>query len=224
MVGVIRKRDVLAHPLVTIQCFGWRVFVKTMVAGGNQTFLALLMDSDFLGVKRMDGPEIVARSIQLELRAAEIYERLAERFSGNGEARDFFAQLVEDEKEHAELLRLCSASARMRWKSGHLQHWAGTVPRLEERMREVESSLDEVDDLTEALRLVVEIEGSEVNRVFQGIVSAVDSAFVRALAPFHVATRTHLEFVRRRIAEMEPGLASLCKVLAPKRRLGAEAN
>jgi len=25
MVGVIRKRDILAHPLVTIRCFGWRV-------------------------------------------------------------------------------------------------------------------------------------------------------------------------------------------------------
>ena len=28
MVGAIIKRDILAHPVVTIRCFGWSVFIR----------------------------------------------------------------------------------------------------------------------------------------------------------------------------------------------------
>ncbi len=41
MLGAIRKRDILAHPFVTVESFGWHVFFRVLVAGRNQTFLAL---------------------------------------------------------------------------------------------------------------------------------------------------------------------------------------
>ena len=31
MVGAITERDILAHPLVTISCFGWGVFWRAFV-------------------------------------------------------------------------------------------------------------------------------------------------------------------------------------------------
>jgi hypothetical protein len=42
MVGAICKWEVLFHPIVTIQCFGWTVFFRAVFAGPNQTFLSLL--------------------------------------------------------------------------------------------------------------------------------------------------------------------------------------
>ncbi len=37
MIGAIRKWDILAHPFVTIHCFGWRVFFRAVTADHNQT-------------------------------------------------------------------------------------------------------------------------------------------------------------------------------------------
>ena len=45
MIGAIRKRDILAHPFITIDCFGWSVFLRALTAGRNQTFLALLTET-----------------------------------------------------------------------------------------------------------------------------------------------------------------------------------
>jgi len=35
MIGAIRKRDILAHPFVTIHSFGWQVFFRALAAGRN---------------------------------------------------------------------------------------------------------------------------------------------------------------------------------------------
>jgi hypothetical protein len=45
MFGAIRKRDVLAHPYVTIHNFGWSVLFRTVIAGRDQTFLSLLAET-----------------------------------------------------------------------------------------------------------------------------------------------------------------------------------
>ena len=42
MVGVITNWDILAHPVVTIRGFGWRVFFRAVFAGPETTFLSLL--------------------------------------------------------------------------------------------------------------------------------------------------------------------------------------
>jgi hypothetical protein len=45
MIGAIRKRDILAHPLIKIDCSGWSVFLRALTAGRDQTFLALLTET-----------------------------------------------------------------------------------------------------------------------------------------------------------------------------------
>ena len=45
MVGVIGTWDILAHPVVTIRCFGWGVFFRAVVSWQGGTFLSLLQDA-----------------------------------------------------------------------------------------------------------------------------------------------------------------------------------
>ena len=214
MVGVIRKRDVLSHPLVTIRCFGWRVFIKTLVAGRRQTFLALLMEADVLEVRGAPAPRTVERCIQLESRAARLYDQLAARFAGDAVAQRFFAALAEQERQHAELLELCRAAAsHERWDTERLDPWTEAVPKLEKQMEEAEGLINQIGEVADALRLVIQIESSEVNRVFQSIVAATDSDFVRALSAFRMATESHISYICRRVPEIEPRLGGPCRDL-----------
>lgn len=121
MIGVIRKRDILAHPFVTIRSLGWRVFFRALCADRNQTFLALLTDTEALEPPPVRVPELVERSIKLELQAKQIYERLAKRFLDHPSVSQFFSTLARQEQSHAELLEVCRAIARRTiWKAESL--------------------------------------------------------------------------------------------------------
>jgi hypothetical protein len=80
-------------------------------------------------------------------------------------------------------------------------------------MREAEAGAQSLGCLSDALRLVVRLESSEINRVYSGVVAASDSDFVRAMRVFHDAGRKHIEYISRRISEMEPELRELCQEL-----------
>jgi hypothetical protein len=74
-------------------------------------------------------------------------------------------------------------------------------------------SLDSVVDLPAALRLVIQIESSELNQVFKGVVDATNSKFVRALRAFQVAGARHIEYIQQEISRLEPSLAEACKTM-----------
>lgn len=214
MVGVISKRDILAHPVVTIRCFGWPVFFKALVAGRGQTFLSLLCEAGALRPATVEVPELLGHCIELELRAGRIYERLAQQFAGQDRVRRFFQTLAEQERSHAELLELCRQTAgRAGWLEEKFAPWRDAVPRLEQQMGEAEAAAYGLDELADALRLVIHIEGSEINDVFAGTVSATDSDFVRTLRAFHTAGTTHIGYISDRIPEFDPQLASECRSL-----------
>jgi hypothetical protein len=80
------------------------------------------------------------------------------------------------------------------------------VTRLEQKMGESESSADTLTDLPDALRLVIQIESSELNRIFRGVVKATDSAFVRDVEAFHRATADHLRFISQGVKQLDPKL------------------
>ncbi len=212
MLGAICKRDILVHPFVTIRCFGWRIFFRALLANRCQTFLSLLVEDDTRQPAGETTRKLVGRCVELEKRAEKIYDSLAERFVDNDAAREFFDTLARQEETHVELLELCrEVASRADWDKESFARWRDSLPRLERQMKEAESSLEFVDDLAVALRLVIQIESSEVNRVFLGIVSASDSAFVRKLGVFHESTATHLSYIRQSIPELERGLAQECK-------------
>ena len=47
MVGVIRGWDILAHPIATIRCFGWRVFFQAVAPWQTRTFLSIVTSGGF---------------------------------------------------------------------------------------------------------------------------------------------------------------------------------
>ena len=88
-------------------------------------------------------------------------------------------------------------------------------------MAQAEASLDTLDGLPEALRLVIQIEDSEINRVFMGIVQASGSEFVRRMRPFQVALAEHITFICEEIPQLEADLAGPCQELAERHLVGS---
>ena len=214
MVGAICRRDVLAHPFVTIHCFGWRVFFRALIADDSQTFLSLLADTKGLQPATVKVPELVGRCVKLELQAKRIYERLAGRFLGHQSVCDFFDSLARQEESHAQLLELCRVVAgRTIWKEECFAPWRDSVPRLERQMESIESSLKTIDGVADALRLVIEIEGSEVNQVFGSVVAASGSGFVRKILVFQTAAENHIAYICSEIPKLQPDLAEECREL-----------
>jgi hypothetical protein len=153
MVGVIRKRDIVAHPVVTVRCFGWPVFLKALVAGRQQTFLSLLVESSALHPPQIEVPELIERCIGLELQASRIYERLAERYTKQDAVKEFFENLADQEREHAELLGLSrECAAREGWDETPFTPWRDAIPRLEYGMDAAEASAQDVGFRSQAGR------------------------------------------------------------------------
>jgi rubrerythrin len=214
MIGVIRTRDIIAHPLVTAHCFGWPLFFRALVAGRRKTFLSLLARSSALRPATVEVPALLGRCLDLESRARRIYELLAARFSDRAPVRRFFETLARQEQEHFELLALCRQLASQEgWLEEFFAPWRDAVPRLERQMDEAEEWLPGLDRLSDALRLVIRLEGSEINHVFRGAVSATDSEFVRTLQAFRNAEAKHIAYACEQIASLAPELAGDCSGL-----------
>lgn len=212
MVGAIGKWEVLSHPVVTVSSFGWRVFLKTLVAGRNQTFLSILAAAGQLQGPAEPAFDVIRRCIRLELGAKRIYENLARQFGEFRAVVDFFATLARQEQEHAELLDLCRIAVRQgQWQGDALDPLREALPRVEFQLREMDSSVASLGSVVEAFRLVFRIESTEINRLYSGVVAASDSEFVRTVAAFRNAGREHLDYITRRIPELEPSLASDCR-------------
>lgn len=214
MIGAIGKWEVLAHPWVTINCFGWSVFFRAVWAGPETSFLSLLRDAGSFGGPILPGTAFVGRCIELELQAMRIYESLAARFGDMALAAEFFRDLARQEKDHAELLEMCqAASHRGRWKRHLLGAHHETLPRLEGQLEAAGAAAAKIESLRDALRLVVQMEMSEVNQVFAKIVEATDPRLAAKFGAFRAAMRNHLGFVRERIPQLDPELAEECRLL-----------
>jgi rubrerythrin len=214
MVGAICKWDILAHPVVTIRCFGWKVFFRALVANHRQTFLSLLIEADVFEVPQDEVPELVGRCVDLELRAKRMYETLSQRFADPESVGQFFDTLARQEQDHAELLGLCRAAAcRGGWDEKHFAPWRDALPHLERQMDEAEAWMNSLGTLADALRLVIQVESSEINQVYLAVVAASESEFVRKLNAFLEAGREHIAYVCQRIPEFEPEFDEVCQAL-----------
>lgn len=226
MVGAIRKRNILAHPIVTIRCFGWRVFVKALLASPGTTFLSLVTLAEPVKPTRKPWREPIERCCQLEMRGRHIYLELAERFSENTEACEFFTALANQEQEHYDLLQLCSAAMRRgHWKSEVFAQSQKSLPGLEAHMHAAERTARLLKTLPEALELALALECSEINFVFHGVVKSSESPFVRRVRAFNAAGRDHLEYIGRRVPELEPSLRDACEpLLEARERLQSQSD
>ena len=218
MTGVIRAWDILLHPIVTIRCFGWRIFFKAIFPPWHKrTFVSLLREAHVFEGTSSKIPQLLGRCIGVELQAKKIYAAFARVFAETESASQFFEGLARQEQDHADLLEVCWTVARRGcWKADHSTSWQDLLPRLEKLMQAMESSRNQIDSLDDALLLAIHIESSEVNQVFLGVVGATDSAFVRSLKPFYHAMDKHVAHICRRIPELAPHLTPACRELRAK--------
>ena len=207
MVGVITGRDILAHPFVTIHCFGWQVFFKAIAPWQNETFLSLVQSAESLSEPIAKVPGLLDRCINLELRAKRIYTALGKSLDEEGLVGPFFAGLARQEQQHADLLELCrSLAVRGNWRENVFSPWETFLPQLERQMDAAEAAVPEIDSVDAALQLVVEIELSEVNEIFRAVLVATDAAFVKKLKPFQEAMEAHMIYIMERLPELSPNL------------------
>jgi hypothetical protein len=182
------------------------------LAGRDRTFLSLLAESGALQSPAANAPELVDRCVELELAAKYVYERLGQQFAGCEEAAGFFRTLARQEQSHAELLRLCKAAVtREGWAEKQFGPWRDIVPRLEKEMESARVSLQSVGELVDALRLVIEIESSEINSVFKRVVAATESDFVKKMRAFHTAGSQHVSYICQEITKLQPEMAEDCQ-------------
>lgn len=211
MVGAICKAEVLFHPLVTIECFGWAVFFRAVFAGRDQTFLSLLNQVGVFQRPQTSAPEFIGRCIALEQRAMRIYHSLAFHYAESDRARRFFECLAQQEAIHAELLELCRAAVgRGRWREQNVEMWRHSVPDTERRLRDAEMAVEGHASLTDSLRLVIQMESSQINGLFTGIVKATDARFGKVFSAFRSTVRNHLQYIRSEIPLLEPSLKQEC--------------
>jgi hypothetical protein len=212
MVGVIRGWDVLTHPVVTIRCFGWRVFFRAIAPWQANTFLSLVRPAVSAKAACSKVPGILERCINLELRAKRIYTVLGKALRDQGLVGPFFAGLAEQEQYHADLLDLCRAAAvRGNWKASVFNPWETYLPRLEQQMESSEEALSHIDSIDAALQMVIQIESSEINGVFRAAIAATDAPFVRKLKPFRKTMEAHMSYIVERLPQLSPNLTLACR-------------
>jgi hypothetical protein len=205
MVGAITARDILAHPVVTVRCFGWRVFFKALFAGHRRTFLSLLSRARGAEGAASRLSSLVDRCSDLELRAKRVYAAFAHAFADHAAARQFFATLAQQEQDHADLLALCSDAARRGiWSAECHNPWEQYLPSIEEHMQKAEAAMYEIGALDEALRLVIQVESAEINRVFQAVLASCDWEFVNRLAVFRRAVELHVSYIVDQLPKLDP--------------------
>jgi len=214
MVGAIVKRDVLTHPVVTIQSFGWTVFMRAVFASREQTFLGLLTIEPNSTHRTLPVCELIDRCIQLELRAKNAYLQLAKRFADDAKALRFFTAMAAQEQTHSDLLEICrEASKRAEWIMHREEEWAHAITQLERETSRLSKEIETVRTLDEAMRIVITLEGSEINTLFSDILASLDSGFVRKLEPFATAVRRHIEYIDRMIPSLVPSMEDACRRL-----------
>jgi rubrerythrin len=210
MLGVITSRDILTHPVVTIQCFGFRLFLKALFARPNETFLSVLSRAGALGNGGHPRPqaevtERFSRMIQLELRAKKVYTTFAQTFASDATARRFFETLAAQEQEHADMLEIHRvATFRGDCKMNDDDCSNEALSRLEQEMSDAEELSTAIDSLEDALRLVVQLEWSEINQVFKDLFSASRSVFVQKLLKSEEEIDAHTSYVIEHVVELCP--------------------
>jgi hypothetical protein len=214
MVGAIRGWDVLTHPIATIRCFGWRVFFRAVAPWQSRTFLSIVSSGSFSPPATPAVAAVLDRCIDLEMRAKRIYSAMAKALEDHGLLGPFFGGMAVQEQYHADLLGLCRAAAvRHGWRANIFGPWQDYLPEVERKMDAAEAELRNVDSDDAALRLVVQIETSQINALFTAALLSADAPFVKRLKPFRQAVEAHIAYVVERVPQLSPHLLVITREL-----------
>ena len=90
------------------------------------------------------------------------------------------------------------------WQANRFNPWQDYLPCLEQQMEAAEAAVYEISSVEAALQLVVQIESSEINQVFDAALAATDAAFVKKLKPFREAMEAHMSYLMERLPQLSP--------------------
>jgi hypothetical protein len=171
----------------------------------------------FWGATPLQVSELFEGLIALELRAKRIYAVIAQTFAKTKSAHQFFEVLAQQEEDHAHALQVCwDAAKRGDWKAEPVSLWQDMVLRLKHDVQAIESSLSDTCSLDDALRLVIQIESSEINQVFFGLITATHWNYIRNLQPVREVMDVHIAHICQHIPELAPHLTAACQQLRDK--------
>jgi len=214
MQGVITTKAILQNPIVIIEGFGLRVFINALFADKDATFLDIINECHELDAHKdmasMNLSEIVNQFIGYELKSQETYTILSERFSELSDVSAFFKNLARHEEGHAIVL----ARVRREIERGH--YWKESkqihldeIKRFDRFMKKTEASVLAGVSLAEALTLVDQLEGSEINIVFENLNKSVDMKSRKRFEKFFVMTSEHIGYCDKQTTAFRKKYADL---------------
>jgi hypothetical protein len=204
MQGVIRRAQVLAHPLVIVESFGFKVLMRALFASARETFLEVVSrcaeEEAHVAMDDVDLARTVKRFIGFECRVRDLYRALSHRFAAEADAAKFFRTLSGHEEGHAIVLSRVRREIRRGhlWKRSRHLHLGG-VEDFEALLEACEDEARRGVTLARALELVEAIERSELNVVFDTLNGCVDMHSRARFERFFVLTERHLSYCGERI-------------------------
>jgi len=210
MIGVITKRQVLAHPIVIFEAFGPKVLWRALLAGRGETFLEIVSrcaeEEANEALDQLDLARTVRRFIGFERRASDVYRRVSGQLADRPEAARFFAMLSRQEEGHAIVLTRVQRELRRGrlWKESKDLHLA-SLDSFAARFAGWEEQARRGVTLEQALGIVEGIEGSELNVVFDSLNGCVDMRSRSRFERFFVMTHRHLAFCREQVQLLREG-------------------
>ncbi|HEY6911199.1 MAG TPA: hypothetical protein VI356_17605 [Myxococcales bacterium] len=210
MQGVVKTRQVLAHPIVILEGFGLKVLVRALFAGRGETFLDVVTrcaEEEAHGdLDEIDILRTVDRFTSFERRARDIYATLARQLKGHPDASRFLARLSNQEEGHAIVLSRVRREIRRGrlWaesKDLHITSVAGVHALLERFEAEVRGPVL----LARALDIVEAIEASEMDVVFETLNRSVDMRSRARFERFFVLNENHLAYCREQVQRLRAG-------------------
>ncbi|MGC4121696.1 MAG: hypothetical protein QM765_45390 [Myxococcales bacterium] len=203
MLGVITRRQVLAHPLAIYRGFGARVLMRALTSRRDETFLDVINrcaeEEAHHDLADVDFAPTVERFQGFEVRARELYWTLANQQQAL-DAATFFRALAAQEESHAVLLAHVRREARRGrcWKRSQREYQRELVA-VDHLLSHLEAEAREPVGLARALEMVEELEGSELDVVFDTLCHSVDRRSLLRLRRFFAVSEEHRAFCARRI-------------------------
>jgi rubrerythrin len=207
MQGVVRRRQVLAHPIVILEGFGLKVLVRALFAGGEETFLDVVSrcaeEESRSGLDEIDLLRTVDRFIGFERRARDLYAALSLQLKDHSDAAKFLTRLSNQEEGHAIVLSRVRREIRRGrlWTESKDIH-LGLVSRVEALLERFEAEVRGRVSLARALEIVEGIEESELDVVFDTLNRSVDMRSRARFERFFVLNENHLAYCREQVQSL----------------------
>jgi hypothetical protein len=133
--------------------------------------MALKLQPTCWGDKMKDASTICARLKEFEERAASLYMGFARRFTDHKDLSWFWLQMSMEERQHAQFLEFCGCEQLVTAglpEESTVQALGKALSNLEVRAGQENLSVDE------AFLIAAELEGSEINDVYAGVIKPIE--------------------------------------------------